>query len=158
MSDYEIIINYAKEIETILVEMGAEGKGLHSKVSSIKNELDESTIKSIRFIASIRNKLLHDSNFELTEDLLESFEDESEKVISDLTLDFDNYSSNHNNSTVNVFDDLGETIDATEDFEYEEEKKSSRSSSSWDNFSTGEKIGIGAVALGVTALFSLFSD
>jgi len=156
MSQYETVIDYTKEIETILVEMGAEGKGLHAKVSSIKNHLDEATIKSIRFIASIRNKLLHDSDFDLTDDLLESFESESEKVISSLTLDFQENSSKRNNESFNdPFDDMGEEINYEDDFKYENNHKSN--SSGWDDFSTGEKIGIGAAALGVAAIWSWFN-
>lgn len=97
MSDhkYKTVLECAKEIETILVDMGAEGKGLHAKASSIKSLLDESTVKSIRFIATIRNKFIHNSKFDLTDDLLESFETESEKVISSLTLHSPSSSSNH---------------------------------------------------------------
>jgi len=155
MGQYETVINYTKEIETILVEMGAEGKGLHAKVNSLKDNLDEATIKSIRFIASIRNKLLHDSNFTLTDDLLESFESESEKIISNLTLDFKENSSKKDNESFNdSFEDMGEEFNYEDDFKYNDNKSNS---SNWDNFSTGEKIGIGAVALGAAAIWSWFN-
>ena len=77
---YEIVISSTKRIETILTEMGAKGKGLHEKLSNVEHLLEVNTIKSIRFLASIRNKLLHDDNFELTAELLNSFKQEDDKV------------------------------------------------------------------------------
>ena len=78
---YQKILDKTKKIETLLSEMGAVGKGLHQKLSSIENHIDKGIVKSIRFIASIRNKFLHDANFKLTDKLLSDFESSCEKVI-----------------------------------------------------------------------------
>lgn len=134
---YKKVIKKTKKIETILVKMGATGKGLHEKVSSIEHLIDDNTIKSIRFVASIRNKLLHEDDFEMTSELLSDFENACENIINSLELDTDDSTQKNNNS--------------------ESSSRSSSSSSNWDNFSTSEKIGIGAVALGVVAFWSWFN-
>ena len=82
---YEKIIDTTKKIESILVKEGAEGRGLHEKVSSIEAKLNNDLIKKLRFIATIRNKLLHDVNVKLTEDILEKFNDASKEAVSELT-------------------------------------------------------------------------
>ncbi|DAZ99853.1 TPA: hypothetical protein N0F65_008596 [Lagenidium giganteum] len=59
-NDYQLAIEASKEIEYFLQEhFGAEGKGLHEKVSSVESELPYTTIKAIRFVASVRNDLIH---------------------------------------------------------------------------------------------------
>ncbi len=78
--NYDNIIDQTKEIETILTNIGATGKGLHEKVSSIENNLNKSVVKAIRYIATIRNNSLHDSNFKLTTDIVDEFEDAYEMV------------------------------------------------------------------------------
>ena len=76
-----MILDKTKRIETLLSEMGAVGKGLHEKLSSIESDIDKGVAKSIRFIASIRNKFLHDANFKLTDEILSDFESSCEKVL-----------------------------------------------------------------------------
>ena len=78
---YQKILDKTKKIETLLSEMGAVGKGLHQKLSSIESHIDKGIVRSIRFIASIRNKFLHDANFKLTDELLSDFESSCEKVL-----------------------------------------------------------------------------
>ena len=82
---YEIVISTTKKIETMLIEIGADGKGLHTKVSSIEHIFEERIVKSIRFLASIRNKLLHDDNFVLNKELLLSFKNSSDDVMKYLS-------------------------------------------------------------------------
>ncbi|GAB6039257.1 hypothetical protein JCM15519_38160 [Fundidesulfovibrio butyratiphilus] len=70
------LIRSSSNIESLLEDKGAVGKGLHEKVSSIESELPESSVKSIRFIASIRNQLVHEGpdtvSFEKKRDYLEA--------------------------------------------------------------------------------------
>lgn len=70
------LIRSSSNIENLLEDKGAVGKGLHEKVSSIESELPESSVKSIRFIASIRNQLVHEGpdtvSFEKKRDFLEA--------------------------------------------------------------------------------------
>jgi hypothetical protein len=62
-NDYQLVIESSKELEYVLEkEFQAEGRGLHEKLSSIEHKLPASTIKSIRYIASVRNALIHDRN------------------------------------------------------------------------------------------------
>lgn len=57
-------LNKIKTIETLLEKkFGASGKGLHTKVSSVENQLDPYIVRKIRRIASIRNKLFHNAEF-----------------------------------------------------------------------------------------------
>lgn len=70
---YEIVIKNTKKIEASLQSMGASGTGLYEKSLSIESKLDKKTLNSIRFIATIRNKLLHEDGFELSSKLLNDF-------------------------------------------------------------------------------------
>ncbi len=54
------IIKNTKKIEILLKENGATGKGIHSQVSSIENKLDPILIKDLRWIATMRNKSIHE--------------------------------------------------------------------------------------------------
>ena len=69
----DIVVGRSKKIESLLVRAGAEGRGLHEKVTSIESKLEIQEVKRIRFIASLRNKSLHDDSFELTKDILSNF-------------------------------------------------------------------------------------
>ncbi|WP_018174157.1 hypothetical protein [Thioalkalivibrio sp. ALJ9] len=66
MSDLEAVFRYSKKIESALESVfGAEGRGLHEKVTSIEGDLPTEIAKKIRFIASVRNKLAHEEGYEL---------------------------------------------------------------------------------------------
>ena len=61
MTPIEELIKIAQDIETVLEEdYGATGKGLHEKASSVESQLTPEVMKRIRFIATIRNKAVHD--------------------------------------------------------------------------------------------------
>ncbi len=76
------VIEYSKKIEKILEKkFGAQGKGLHSKLSSVEDKLDPILVKKIRYIASIRNKLVHEENFK---DLPKNFIKTNKEVIKEL--------------------------------------------------------------------------
>jgi hypothetical protein len=77
---YEIVLNNTKKIETLLEErLGAEGRGLYEKSESVEELLEEEIIKKIRRIATIRNKLMHEDGFKLSNTT--QFEDYSKDVI-----------------------------------------------------------------------------
>ena len=61
----EQTINYTKKIETILESLGAEGKGIHTKLGSIKEKLEEPLVKKIRWIGNMRNGIMHQDGFEI---------------------------------------------------------------------------------------------
>ncbi len=67
---YELVIKQSKILERLLINLGAEGKGLCEKATSIKDKIGQPLLKKIEFLASIRNKLVHDGEFEITESVL----------------------------------------------------------------------------------------
>lgn len=142
---YENVVKKAKKIESILSDMGAEGKGLNEKLDSIKHRFDEKIIKAIRFIATIRNKLLHEDDFEMDYKLQEGFDKTYNFIIDNIS----QYSSSY------------------------EEKNSTNSSSSssykssnnlddllklWDDLSGWQKVCAGVLTVGAAAIFAWFNN
>lgn len=69
MGDIEIAIKRCKRLETLLEEdFGAAGRGLHEKVSSVEQVLPDKLVRRLRFIASMRNKLVHEADVDRLED------------------------------------------------------------------------------------------
>ena len=72
MSAIETAIRYSKRIEGILErDFGATGRGLHEKLTSVQAQLPGDVIRSIRWVATIRNRAVHEEEFELPD--LEDF-------------------------------------------------------------------------------------
>ncbi|WP_428775939.1 hypothetical protein [Vibrio sp.] len=63
---YELVIKSSKAIETQLSNLGARGKGLHEKVTSIETQLDSTLVTEIRRLATMRNKLIHEEDYEFS--------------------------------------------------------------------------------------------
>lgn len=74
-STYEIVIENCKDLEARLSKMGATGKGLHEKTSSLSDVLEPLLVKDLRTVATIRNKLIHEEDFSLSKQELEDFEE-----------------------------------------------------------------------------------
>lgn len=69
LSDYELVITSCKRLEAILEKgFGASGRGLHEKVTSVQAELPEPLVRKLRFIATVRNKLVHDQDYQRLDD------------------------------------------------------------------------------------------
>jgi len=69
MSDVELAVTRTKLLESLLEQaLGATGKGLHEKVSSVQDRLSPPLVKKMRFIATIRNKIVHEANYEKIDD------------------------------------------------------------------------------------------
>ena len=63
MNHYELVIGQCKKFERILEErFGAAGRGLHEKISSVADRLPEHLVKKLRYIATVRNKLVHEDS------------------------------------------------------------------------------------------------
>lgn len=63
MSDIEIAVKGSKLIEGLLEQkLGATGKGLHSKLTSVENSISASMVSKIRYIASTRNAVVHETD------------------------------------------------------------------------------------------------
>lgn len=63
-NDFELAIRSSKDLEHILdTELGAHGKGLHEKISSVETSLPPELVRNMRYLATIRNKLVHEHDF-----------------------------------------------------------------------------------------------
>ncbi|HZW13829.1 MAG TPA: hypothetical protein VFF81_11635 [Noviherbaspirillum sp.] len=62
MDKTTLIIGISKHFETVLEEAGAVGKGLHAKIDSVEHVLPDYVVKSLRKLATIRNKQVHSSH------------------------------------------------------------------------------------------------
>lgn len=66
MDHIAIVINQSKRLEMLLkVHYHAQGKGLHQLVSSIEERLPHDVINKLRFIATIRNKTVHEDDYKI---------------------------------------------------------------------------------------------
>ena len=83
---YDDVIRKTKKIELLLKKMGAKGKGLQEKVTSIETEIDRNTVKAIRTVASIRNRLVHESGYEMTSKRIGKFNVAYELAVKNLEL------------------------------------------------------------------------
>ena len=65
-NDYELAIRLSKELEYLLEkEFKATGRGLHEKITtgSKHGKFSQTLVKRMRFLATIRNKLIHERGF-----------------------------------------------------------------------------------------------
>ena len=69
MSDIDFAVRQCKEIEAILREKhGADGKGLHQLVTSIESRLPTEVVRTLRRVATIRNKIVHEEDYRRLDD------------------------------------------------------------------------------------------
>jgi hypothetical protein len=69
MSDIDLAVNQCKRLESLLEEkLGAEGKGLHEKVSSVENRLPRELVRKLRLVATVRNKIVHEADYKNIDD------------------------------------------------------------------------------------------
>jgi hypothetical protein len=68
MSDIELAVTRTKALESLLEQLGATGKGLHEKVSSVEEKLAPALVKKLRFVATVRNKIVHESDYAQIDD------------------------------------------------------------------------------------------
>ncbi|KAK3283672.1 hypothetical protein CYMTET_8642 [Cymbomonas tetramitiformis] len=88
-NDFELVIRAAKELEYRLqVDFGAQGSGIHEKLSSIPG-LPPALVRDMRYLATLRNKLVHERDFNSLPDrekFIERFE-KAEKELAWLCAD-----------------------------------------------------------------------
>jgi len=66
MSDIEQVVLRSRKIERLLREQyHAHGKGLHQLISSCEERLPHDVIAKLRFVATIRNKVVHEDSYKL---------------------------------------------------------------------------------------------
>jgi hypothetical protein len=69
MSDIELAVTRTKTLEALLEQaLGATGKGLHEKVTSVQDRLPQPLVKKLRFIATVRNKIVHEPSYQQIDD------------------------------------------------------------------------------------------
>jgi hypothetical protein len=67
-NDYELAIKASKDLEYILERhFGAQGRGLHEKISTARG-LSPNLARDMRYLATIRNKLIHERGFDAIPD------------------------------------------------------------------------------------------
>ncbi|HOO32763.1 MAG TPA: hypothetical protein PK466_10005 [Thermotogota bacterium] len=65
MGQIEEVVRLTREIESLLDQLGASGRGMHEKISSVENKFDKETIKKMRWVATLRNKTMHEHGFKI---------------------------------------------------------------------------------------------
>ncbi len=60
MSAIEIAVQASQSLEKALAALGATGKGLHEKTESVSAYLPQDLVKRLHWIATIRNKVVHE--------------------------------------------------------------------------------------------------
>jgi len=66
MSDIEKVVTRTRRIEKLLrLQYHAEGKGLHQLITSCEERLPHDVISKLRYIATIRNKIVHEEDYQL---------------------------------------------------------------------------------------------
>ncbi|GGF57703.1 hypothetical protein GCM10011332_08980 [Terasakiella brassicae] len=79
MEQFNDIWKISREFEKVLDrKFGAQGKGLHSKLSSVQRELPKELVLRIRKIADIRNKTMHERDIEFSD--FKAFKQEAKKA------------------------------------------------------------------------------
>ena len=62
MSDIDLAVSRSLKLEQLLErEFRASGKGLHQKVSSVERRLPATLVRKLRLVATVRNKVVHES-------------------------------------------------------------------------------------------------
>ena len=66
MSDIDSVVTRTRKIEHLLrTHYHAEGKGLHQLITSSEERLPHNVIGKLRYIATIRNKVVHEYDYKL---------------------------------------------------------------------------------------------
>ncbi|MCW8335472.1 DUF4145 domain-containing protein [Vibrio sp. SCSIO 43135] len=66
MSDIEKVVVRTRKLESLLRgQYHAEGKGLHQLITSCEDRLPHDVVGKLRFIATIRNKVVHEDDYKL---------------------------------------------------------------------------------------------
>ncbi|MFA0087270.1 DUF4145 domain-containing protein [Vibrio sp. 10N.286.49.C2] len=66
MSDIESVVLQTRRIEKLLRQQyRADGKGLHQLITSCEERLPHDVVGKLRYIATIRNKIVHEDDYQL---------------------------------------------------------------------------------------------
>ena len=85
-NDFELVIKSSRVLEGTLAEgFGAVGKGLHEKITSVNDRLPDDLISKMRYLATIRNELVHGNDCNQIKDR-KSFISTFESCVAELKL------------------------------------------------------------------------
>ncbi len=66
MSDIERVVVRTRRLEKLLrSQYHADGQGLHQLISSCEERLPHDVISKLRYIATVRNKIVHEDSYQL---------------------------------------------------------------------------------------------
>jgi len=66
VSEIELVVSRSRRLEHLLRHhYHAEGKGLHQLITSCEERLPHEIIPTLRYVATIRNKVVHEEGFTL---------------------------------------------------------------------------------------------
>ena len=69
MSDIDLAVTRSKRLEQLLEQkLGATGKGLHQKATSVESRLPPELLRKLRLVATVRNKIVHENEYQKIED------------------------------------------------------------------------------------------
>ena len=64
-SDLDIAVRWSKRFESQLeYKHDARGRGLHEKIESVEHDLESETVRALRLIATVRNKIVHEDGYD----------------------------------------------------------------------------------------------
>ena len=69
MSDIDLAVSRSKRLEQLLEQkLGATGKGLHQKASSVEGRLSPDLLRKLHLVATVRNKIVHENDYQKIDD------------------------------------------------------------------------------------------
>ncbi|MEM6312474.1 MAG: DUF4145 domain-containing protein [Planctomycetota bacterium] len=69
MTDIELAISRSKALEALLRRTcDARGRGLHELTDDVEHKLPADVVKKLRFVATLRNKIVHEEDYEKLDD------------------------------------------------------------------------------------------
>lgn len=78
------LIRASSALESVLEDKGGIGRGLHEKVCGVEGKISSSSVSTIRFIASIRNQLVHEGPDTVTVETKRDYLNACERVLKDI--------------------------------------------------------------------------
>ena len=87
MSTIDDIVKKSKRLEHELKKMGGTGKGLGELISSLEDEIDSKIVRKMFFIVRIRNRAVHEHDFDLSAEKKERFDKYYNDIISNIDAD-----------------------------------------------------------------------
>lgn len=81
---YRIVIDTSKHLEALLEARGGTGRGLHEKLSSVEDDIAPEIRRAIRFVATIRNRVIHEYGYELSHADLQRFQRAADRAVTAL--------------------------------------------------------------------------